>query len=295
MRPGSKPPESETVARVGDRRFPVITVITVPAGECPPVARNAHRSIEQVLAHPELRVRILGVDGRDRCMVADRSDVVIGQREGAGGLVGLDTELHPARGGALGARDGGSAKPHSHRWVRDVPLPPAPRDAPSAFEQKAVSRRDLAGRHEVERRHAKRAHRDPVAAVRHVEQQRAIRARGIGRDEKGRVAAEAHLPILAALRAIETDDARVGRMRGVHRVVRDGVDSLVRSGISERPAFIERLAPHDLQSCQSHVGPPSSVLLRPASGEVQARIRLTLIGVQAYFCNTLKISTGVVR
>ena len=140
-------------------------------------------------------------------------------------------------------------------------MPSAPRDAPSAFEQKAVSRRDLAGRHEVERRHVERAHRDPVAAVRHVEQQRAIRARGIGRDEKGRVAAEAHLPILAALRAIEIDDARVGRMRGVHRVVRDGVDSLVRSGISERPAFIERLAPHDLQSCQSHVGPSSSMCI----------------------------------
>ena len=61
---------------------------------------------------------------------------------------------------------------------------------------------------------------------------------------------------------MEIDDGRIGRMVGVHRVVRDGVDPLVGPGISVRPASRERLAPHDLQSCQSHLDPPI-VCIRP--------------------------------
>ena len=256
-------------SRVGDRRIPVIAV---PAGECPPVARNAHRGIEQVLAHPERGIRIIGVDRRYRRMVADRADVVIGKREGIGGPVGLDAELHPARGGAPRARDGGGAQPQAHRRVRSVPLPAAPCDAPPAFEQKTVPGRDLVGGHQVERRHVERAHRDPVATVRHVEEQRAVGARGIDGDKEGRIAAESDLSVRVPLRTIQIDDSRVGRMRGIHHVVRDGIDPLVRPGVSEHPALLERLAPHDLESCQSHGGlrrPCSAATPRPVAHYVR--------------------------
>ena len=206
-------------------------------------------------------------------MVADRADVLVRQRKGVGRRVGLDSELHPARGSAIRSGDDGGAKPQAHRGVRDIPLPSAPRDAPAAFEQEAVPGRDLVGGHQVERRHVERAHGDPVAAVRHVEQQRAVGACRIDRDEEGGVAAEAHLPVRGALRAVEIDDARVGRMSRIHRIVRDGVDALVRPGLSERPAFLERLAPLDLQPCQCHSCPPPAMRTRSPPGECPGSTR----------------------
>ena len=237
--------------RPGKRRIPV------HPGERPPVARDANGGVEQVLAHEERGLRLVGIEGRDRRVVADRADVVVGEGEEVGRRVGLDAKLHPCVRLAVRRRNAGGAEAQAHRRMRDVPLPSAPRDAPPALEQEAVADGDLIGRHEVERRLVERAHRKPVAPVRHFEEQGAVGPPGVHRHEERRIAGEAHHRVRVPLGAVEVDDARVGGMVGVHRVVRDGVDPLVRPDGSEREAVRERLAPHDLESCQSHLSPPS--------------------------------------
>ena len=195
-------------------------------------------------------------------MISDRSDVVVRQDERVGRGVGLDAKLHPTLRLSVLQRHTRGAQPEAHRGVRDVPLPSAPGEAPPALEQEGVPDGDLVGRHEVERRHVERAHREPVAPVRHFEEEGAVGPPGVHRDKEGRVAAEAHHPVRVPFGAVEVDDARVGGMVGVHRVVRDCVDPLVGSGRSERPALRERLASHDFEPVQCHLPPPSPVAAR---------------------------------
>ena len=128
--------------------------------------------------------------------------------------------------------------------------------------RKPSPRGDLVGRHEVERRHVERAHREPVAPVRRLEEQRAVGPPGVHRHEEGRVAAEAHAAVVVPLGPAEVDDGRVGGMAGVHLVVRDGVDPLVGSRVTESPAAGVRLAPHDLESPECHLHPPSLAAVR---------------------------------
>ena len=244
-------------ARAGRRRIP-LRLLPRP-GERPAVPRDAYRGGEQGLAHPQLGRRVLGVERRDRRVVADRADVVVGEGERVGRPVGLDAELHPSVRLPFPGRHGGGAQPEAHRGVRNVPLPSAPRDAPSPLEQEAVPRGDLVGRHEVERRHVERAHREPVAPVRRLEEQRAVGAPGVHRHEEGRVAVEAHPAVVVPFGPVEVDDGRVGGVAGVHRVVRDGVDPLVGAPVAEGPAAGERPAPHDLESNQGHLPPPPSL------------------------------------
>ena len=230
----------------------------VPALERPPLARDAYRRVEQVLAHEERGLRLVRIEGRDRRVVADRADVVVGEGEGAGRAVRLDAKLHPA--GRNAPREGyaGGAETEAHRGVRNVPLPPAPRDAPPALEQETVADRDLVGRHEVERRHVERSHREPVAPVRHLEEEGAVGPPGVHRHEEGGIAAEADAAVPVPLGPVEVDDTCVRGVAGVHRVVRDGVDPLVGSRLCEPPAAREWLAPHDLEFCHRHLDPPSN-------------------------------------
>jgi hypothetical protein len=100
---------------------------------------------------------------------------------------------------------------------------------------------------------------DLPAAVRHVQQQAAVAARGLDRPQQIESTGELHAPLGVARRAAEIADARVHGMAGIHGEPQRAGDLLVGAGGAEGPAVEHERTGVDVEHGHGHVGPPSAL------------------------------------
>src|SRR5262245_59328209 len=131
-------------------------------------------------------------------------------------------------------------------------LPAAPDHGIAVAHQKTIASVGGPGRIDRPQHAVKCRQCQPVAAVRHIEQQAVVAARLVGRRKDTDVSREMHQAVAPALGEIDIGDRAVQPMRWVNGEVCGAVELLVAPDLVEFPTIGERPAGLDLEPDNSH-------------------------------------------
>ena len=201
--PGADPSLDPQMTRVAAH------LVTRRQREPPAITRHQRRRRMEPVAHVQPRLGVVHVDGRYRFVVADRTDVLIGQRHRRDVVGQLDPQLHPDGGGlAVGAEHQRCVEPHAVLSPRHVPLPPAPHQREAVTHEEPVpDGNPPLGRH-VGHGPVEQARHHPPAAVRYVDEGDPVPTGRHHRPQHDDVAAEADPAFTVAGGLGQVDDVR---------------------------------------------------------------------------------------
>ena len=250
-------------------------LVTRRQREPPAITRHQRRRRMKPVPHVQPRFGVVHVDGRYRFVVADRADVLIGERHRRDVVGQLDPQLHPGGDGlAVGVEHQRCVEPHAVLAPRHVPLPSAPHQREAVTHEEPVSHRDPALRRHVGHGPVEQARHHPPAAVRYVDEGDPVATGRHHRPQHDHVAAEADPAVTVAGGLGQVDDAGIRGGGGIDGVVRDRVDPLVGADVAELGAALVRLALNDLQTNQTHGAHPrhdDHCRARPSSSTLEPR------------------------
>ena len=223
----------------------------VQPGERPLLPRDRTRRRIVAVAHQEDRARVARIAARIGAMrpVGKQLDLARSAR--------LETDQQPARDRTAVPLRLRNLDAHEPVGRRHVVLPAAPRHGVAAAHQEAVA--GIGRRTGVDRPGdtIEGRQRQPVAAVRRVEQQAMVAARRVLGSEDADIRGEMHEASLVARGQVDIGDDAVEGMRRVDREMRRAVELDIAPDIAKLPPAGERLAGFDLKGDNSHGAPPA--------------------------------------
>src|SRR3989454_2547787 len=141
---------------------------------------------------------------------------------------------------------------HEPVATRDVVLPAAPGDRVAVTHEEAVAEVVRGGRVRYAGRAVEEPERHLAAAVRDVEEEAAVSARGVRRSQQVEVGPELHVASGVRRGEAEVGDGVIRRVRSVHRESNDARELLVRPRGAERVAVEHDRALRDLDADDGH-------------------------------------------